>query len=78
MTGKQLRRLLPPDVLFQLERAKVPWSIEHCRRHFRLRIAGRVTAILSLSGTKEHVGAYDNLRSSVRRMLRGMGDGLEA
>lgn len=75
MTGKQLRRLLPQDVLFLLEKAKVPWSIEHCKRHFRLRIGGQVTAVLPLSGIGEHHGAFGNLRSSVRRMLRGLGDG---
>lgn len=72
MTGKQLKRLLPPDIISALETTGIPWSIEHCKRHFRLRVDGRVVAVLSLGGTKEHTGAYDNLRSSVKRVLRGI------
>lgn len=68
---KPARRIVPPEVLQLLDKARVEWSLVNGRKHWQLVVAGSVVAVLSHGTGSGGLHGRKNVVSAVRRRLEG-------
>lgn len=63
---------LPSELLSELEASGIPWELEKGKKHYKLRVGGRMAGILPLNGRIQTTNAVPlkNTIAQVRRAIR--------
>lgn len=63
---------LPPELLAELEASGMPWELVPGKKHYKLRVGGRMVGILPLSGKLQTTNKVPlkNTLAQVRRAIR--------
>ena len=63
---------LPEELLVELGTSGVPWELERGKKHYKLRVGGRMVGILPLSGKLQTTNKVPlkNTLAQVRRAIR--------
>ncbi len=63
---------LPSELLSELEASGIPWELEKGKKHYKLRVGGRMAGILPLNGRIQtaNAGPLKNTIAQVRRVIR--------